>query len=46
MQKEFQIKLATKITLNIKAVGKYVNYKTKNREGASDLYLNDISGCT
>ena len=37
IQKEFEMKLATESKTNPKAVWKYINSKTKNREGVSDL---------
>ena len=37
IQKEFEMKLATDSKTNSKAVRKYMNSKTKNREGVSDL---------
>ena len=37
IQKEFEMKLATEAKTNPKAVWKYMNSKTKNREGVSDL---------
>ena len=37
IQKEFEMKLATESKTNPKAVWKYMNSKTKNREGVSDL---------
>ena len=37
IQKEFEMKLATEAKTNPKAVWKYMNSKTKNQEGVSDL---------
>ena len=37
IQKEFEMKLATEAKINPKVVWKYMNSKTKNREGVSDL---------
>ena len=37
IQKEFEMKLATEAKTNPKAVWKYMNSKTKNPEGISDL---------
>ena len=37
IQKEFEMKLATEAKTNPKAVCKYMNSKTKKREGVSDL---------
>ena len=39
IQKEFEMKLATEAKTNPKAVWKYMNSKTKNREGVSDLNI-------
>ena len=43
IQKEFEMKLATEAKSNPKAVWKYMNSKTNNPEGVSDLkiYPND-----
>ena len=37
IQKEFEMKLGTEAKTNPKAVWKYMNSKTKNQEGVSDL---------
>ena len=39
IQKEFEMKPATEAKTNPKAVWKYLNSKTKNREGVSDLNI-------
>ena len=39
IQKEFEMKLATEAKTNPKAVWKYMNSKTKNQEGVSDLNI-------
>ena len=39
VQKGFEMKLATEAKSNPKAARKYVNSKTKNREGVSDLNI-------
>ena len=39
IQKEFEMKLATEAKTNPKAVWKYMNSKTKNREGVLDLNI-------
>ena len=44
IQKEFEMKLATEAKTNLKAVWKYMNSKTKNREGVSDLNTKDVLG--
>ena len=39
IEKECEIKLGTEAKANPKAVWKYMNFKTKNREGVSDLNI-------
>ena len=46
IQKEFKMKLATEAKTNPKAVWKYMNSKTKNREGVSDLNIDPKSRLT
>ena len=46
IQKEFEMKLATGAKPNPKAVWKYMNSKTKNREGVSDLNIDPKSRLT
>ena len=46
IQKEFEMKLATEVKSNPKAVWKYMNPKTKNQEGASDLNIDPKSRLT
>ena len=46
IQKEFEVKLATEVKSNPKAVWMYMNSKTKNREGVSDLNIDPKSRLT